>query len=68
MLKSHPDKHSFKIIFLPLCKEVLNNTNDYPIPHDKLKEFVKEKEKEFGLTFDFSEFEKMDNPELWHIS
>ena len=55
------------IQILPLCKEVLNNTNDFPINHDEFKEFIKKMSEEFELKFDLSEFNKFENPDHWHI-
>ena len=68
MLDTHPDKKNIVITILPLCKEILNSTGDWPIGHKEFKEFIQQTEKEFGFKFDLSEFDKLENPDLWHIS
>ena len=65
LFRSHPNIGSIKFIVHPLLTEILNNANDIPL--NTLSRLRPHYEKQPNFLYDFSEFDKLAQPELFYL-
>ena len=55
LFKNHPNKANIHFVVLPNLREALRNTSDIAIDcYELIMKYAKDKEKTFGIKFDFS--------------